>query len=442
MQRLLAVCAFLLLSLTLVVAWASLRLNVGEVAWQLQKQEFIEGNLARMYLVARFVDQRKLYLDQIDRSTFDKNEFDISRLLGNNISQKWTNLKIRDALDHVSLVLVNALRQIAQKPPMANLDEIHSLEYLELAFRMERAREYQKALELYSLARPKIKDPLLMGVLMLHEGYCYTLLGNMEQARTLFLNVISTQKNNEQGVTASLLLQHLDQILADRVALNQSSLSPMEKARKAPMLIQCKELLHSLNASNINPREQASVYLVRGLCEEESGNKYNAMKNYLGAIEVAESKVTARDANRRLYIMGKQINDGGRIKTISQRFNESLRDSTLKKMDSITDTKSSEAEILENPAVQIPAQQLSEIAQEADRILEEQAMEQRNRMRNGDAKKSFSIPIHSYAKVTLKNGKTFSGEVLSGPQEEILRLRTLIGIIGIRRSEITGISTK
>lgn len=442
MQRLLAVCAFLLLSLTLVVAWASLRLNVGEVAWQLQKQEFIEGNLARMYLVARFVDQRKLYLDQIDRSTFDKNEFDISRLLGNNLSQRWTNLKIRDALDHVSLVLVNALRQIAQKPPMATLDEIHSLEYLELAFRMERAREYQKALELYSLARPKIKDPLLMGVLMLHEGYCYTLLGNMDQARTLFLNVISTQNNNEQGVTASLLLQHLDQILADRVALNQSSLSPMEKARKAPMLIQCKELLHSLNSSNINPREQASVYLVRGLCEEESGNKYKAMKNYLGAIEVAESKVTARDANRRLYIMGKQINDGGRIKTISQRFNESLRDTTLKKMDSITDTKSSEAEILESPAVQIPAQQLSEIAQEADRILEEQAIEQRNRMKNGDAKKSFSIPIHSYAKVSLKNGKTFSGEVLSGPQEEILRLRTLIGIIGIRRSEITEISTK
>lgn len=442
MQRLLAAFAILLLSLTLIVAWASLRLNVGEVAWQLQKQEFIEGNLARMYLVARFVDQRKLYLDQIDRSTFDKNEFDISRLIGNNLSQKWTNLKIRDALDHVSLVLVNALRQLVQKPPMATLDEIHSLEYLELAFRMERAREYQKALELYSLARPKIKDPLLMGVLMLHEGYCHTLLGSMDQARTLYLDVISTQKNNEQGVTASLLLQHLDQILADRLALNQSSLSAMEKAQKAPMLIQCKELLHSLDAGNHNPREQASVYLVRGLCEEESGNKYKAMKNYLGAIEVADSKVTARDANRRLYIMGKQINDGGRIKTISQRFNESLRDTTLKRMDSITDSMPSQTDSPENATVQMPVEQLIEIAEEADRILEEKSLEQRNRAKNGDSKQPFSIPIHSYAKVTLKNGKTFSGEVLSGPQEEILRLRTLIGIIGIRRSEITGISTK
>jgi tetratricopeptide (TPR) repeat protein len=441
MNRLLTPLAALIIGLTVVIAWSSLRMNLSEIAWQLQKQEFIEGNLTRMYLVARFVDQRKLYLEEIDRSSSDWNEFEISHLLDSRTENDFSDLKVVDILDRVSLNVVNTLRQTIGKPLLVEWIEMQSLDYLGMAFRLERIREYQKALDIYDKTAPMIHDPVLLGVLLLHKGYCLALLGEIPKAKDLYQRVIAQNRHNDQGVTASLLLQHLDQIVLEQKNLLNAELPELVRARKMPLLMQCNALLNSLKPEDqAGPAEQAEVLMVRGLCEEEIGNKGQALKNYLGAIKVAGNDSLARDANRRVYLMGTQITNGKRIEALAEQINQSLGDTMLVSMgrQNLATTKS----LPQDAYSAVPIAVIRDLEISALSIIRDRKPLETTTSSIKAPPPSFGPGLHSFVRVDLKNGKTFTGEVLSLPEEKVLRIRTMIGIIGVRRDEIISIQAQ
>lgn len=438
MQKILFTLSVLLVILTGIIAWANLRMNLGELAWVLQKQEFIEGNLSRMYLVARFYDQQKLYHDEILRSTYDKNDLETSQLFRTANPQRWMELRVSDALDKVSLVVVNTMRKWVDKPPFADLDEISSLAFLEQSFKHERHRNYVDALEGYQKAEMLIRDTILLGVVNLHRGFCYSQLGDLDRARYYYQSVIASNRSNQQGITAGILMQYLDQILAERVALSQSNLSTTEKANKGSLLLQCNQILDSLRieAPNISRQEQMERRFVHGICSEETGKKATAAKHYLQTIQLAGLSDISRDANRRLFVMGSTTQGGVRIINISKSLNRILKDSTLQVMESsIKATQRSN-----DSSTSIPSSTLLELEQQAKSIIENQKSAQMQPTANNDIVKTRAVKHYpaqnTYIRVLLKNGKSFAGEILSTENENVIRLKTMIGVIGIRKSEI------
>jgi tetratricopeptide (TPR) repeat protein len=455
MQRFLAVVAAIVVVLTMVIAWSSLRMNYSEIAWQLQKQEFVEGNLSRMYLLARFVDQRNLYQDVVDRSAVDRNEYEIGLLMDKSNPKDWSRLKATDFLDKVSLRIVNTLRYSIDKHPIAEPKEIQSLELLEYAFVMEQNKEYQKALNLYDEAFPIISDPSLMGMLLIHQGFSQAMLGNIAQAKKLYLHVIQLNSHNEQSVTAGILLQHLEQIVEERSVVQKSSLPPVEKARKMSQLMQCGDVLKTLKTSTQEkPSDQADILMIRGLCEEETGNKQQALNNYLGAIAVGGKNNVSKDANRRLFLMGSQIQNGARLESIAKEINKNLGDTLLESMHvSPVDTTKIKLPIRDTviPSSPVVSEKfMAELKTKVEAIVEAQKIETIKAQPLlpklvinpepplvKDVKVAPKTPLqHSFIKVVLKNGKTFSGEILSTPDEDVMRIKTLIGVIGVRKADI------
>jgi hypothetical protein len=90
----------------------------------------------------------------------------------------------------------------------------------------------------------------------------------------------------------------------------------------------------------------------------------------------------------------------------------------------------------------LPEQIILDITKEAQIILSAKNSGARVKERNDPVANSELPLMHSYAKVQLKNGKSFSGEVLSGPEENVLRIKTMIGIIGIRKTDIKSYRTE
>jgi|GEM_PF-4754852 len=470
MQRILALVALLVVVLTSVIAWSSLRMNLSEIAWQLQKQEFVEGNLSRMYLIARFVDQRKLYQEIIDRGTLDRNEYDITQLLSIKERKYWATLKTVDFLDQASLRIVNTLRRFIGKPPIAEPLEIKSLEYLEFAFHLEQVKEYERALGLYAKADAMISDPSLRGMLLLHQGFCNAFLGNIDEAKEQYLRVIQLNRHNEQSVTAGLLLQHLEQIVVEQSIVKNSSFPELMKARKMSLLMQCKDVLNSLkNVKTAQPKDYAEVLMIRGLCEEETGNKQQALKDYLGVIEAGGLTSIAKDANRRVFIMGAQIQNGSRLEVLAKKINKSLGDTLLEEL---INAPHSEVSSLSRSSPLVPDKVMNELETKAVQLVEAHHGNKVPESVKGQVEKvaqssilppkasvrgavvNTAIPakmakdsspanpadsgpgVHSYIKVLLKNGKSFSGEVLSTPDEQVMRIKTLIGVIGVRKADI------
>ena len=426
----LAICAVALSSALIL---SSLTLHLSELRWQLQKSEFLEGNLSRMYLVARFVDMHQLYRETIHAQDVDEREYRISTILDRSERVTWKRFTAPDLLERTSLMVVNGMRSVTGKPALANNDEVSVIEWLDLAFRWERGRDYRQALSVYERLTPTIQDRYILGMVKLHQGFCNALLGNVDDARHYYEEVVREQHDNDLGVTASLLLQHLETLLQDRLVLMNSGLSEAERAKKMPMLLQCAEVLKSISTANQPTHvSQAEVNVVRGQCHEEAGEREQALRDYMQAISIAGNGAVSRDANRRMFMIGNQVQDGGRVKAIAMRLNETLQDSTLGQM--LMTDRAVVYQVGASPELRSPdSLTLDTLARQADEVIRKS-----QQVKQVVAPVPAKDPLSPGAQVQLilNNGKAFSGVLLSAPDEPVVRIRTMIGVMGVDRKDV------
>lgn len=446
----LAIIAIVAVLVTSVLIFSSLRLHMADMKWQMQKTEFLDGNMSKMFLLARFVDQYKLYQDSANRQEMDEHEFQMNLLFDSKPLASWGRMTVQDAIDYASLQIVNALRKATGKPPLADPEEVKALELMERAFRLERVREYGSALSIYNVLDAQITDTRLRGIADLHRGFCLALLGEAEKARARYEAVIANHRDNDLGVTATLLLRHLEVLLVERVAVLRSDLDDLTRARKMTALLQCREVLASFDPAQVkSPEARAEVLMLRARCEEELGERSKAVDNYTQAIKVVGATDLARDANRRLFILGSQVQDGGRIKAAAVRLNRGLKDAALGRMQKLDESiarSSTKEKVEETTAPQVLEQLeeiVSELAPEAPDAHVDTLPERKPVVKAAVVAKPVKRiwpAAGTSVKVELQDGKTFVGRVLSEPKDAELQIQTMIGVIGFSADEIVSIT--
>lgn len=216
----------------------------------------------------------------------------------------------------------------------------------------------------------------------------------------------------------------------------------MHKAKKLVQLLRCKEAARLLRSLPLDPRQEGERLLLQARCAEESGQREQAAHTYLKAIASSPSTQIAKEANRRLYLIAGRAQDSiaGLLQT-AVKLNQALQDtmlhgfqeqrgldSTLGQTDLPLQLAMASQEALERipqnavDTSSLPLSVMARPAKAARRFAPAPATE---RYTQGQR-----------IQVRLQGGKEFSGMVLSPPTGNVLRLQTLIGVIGIPMDQI------
>jgi len=417
----------------------------AELQWHFERAALLDGNLNQVLLITKYEDQRRLFQEKASQQDVDASEYHLGQALENE-QPMFQTIQWNNPLEQVSATGIDLIRRFTGKEPLPSQQDIENTQKLYEAFLLEHQRKYHRALTLYNELYPLTSDIYLRGVIRLHQGFCASLLDQKTQARRYFEEVISVHNEDNLGLVAALLLQHMDSFEAEEMRLSNSSMPALKRARKMVQLLRCKEATRILDTLQVSSKDISEKFLLEARCAEESGQQEEAAQKYLKAIASDSSKVIARDANRRLFLLAQSPSDTTGLQAISVKLNTMLQDSLV---------ESFRAESTIQPEDNEPTKLSKELATETVAALEslqdsnsEVKTETAppvavvsNRPTKLPATKPTPTVQSKYAQgqrmqVRLLNGKEFTGLILSEPSENILRIQTLIGVIGIPREQI------
>lgn len=204
---------------------------------------------------------------------------------------------------------------------------------LEAAYFFERSRKYDKAIEIYAKGLGNASlSPDVSATLLLHRGFCASLMGEYEKAKADFNKVIGLVPETEEAHVA-LRLRELTQGLEDQVRLAKNTKQAPFQAGKQLFLLAnyaeaAKSLQQVINSATADPTEKLQSRYLYARSQEELGQDSDAVLTYRTVIQAAPNSEEAKKANRRLYVLGKFYSN-----------DEDLAKSALKKMDQYQDFK-------------------------------------------------------------------------------------------------------
>jgi TonB family protein len=206
-------------------------------------------------------------------------------------------------------------------------------ENLEVAYFYERSRKYDKAIEIYAKGlSDKNLPPEVSSTLLLHRGFCSSLMGEYRKAIGDFDKTIELVPGTEESDVAAKL-KALTLGLENQVRLAMDSKqAPFQAGRQMFLLANYAEAAKSLQKVLANPASDStdriqSRYLY-ARSQEELGQDSDAVTTYRSVIQAAPNSEEAKKANRRLYVLGKFYSN-----------DEDLAKSALKKMEKYQDFK-------------------------------------------------------------------------------------------------------
>lgn len=288
----LAVLLFLLGGMVLLNGTVGLRLL--EMQGQFQRDRFLNFELSSRLLIVRMYDlvgQRRGMRDEISAGVLE------SRVL----NQIENDLRSLTLLEKMSLAAINAVRVVSLKPALNIASGPASIKVLVLAFYFERTRHYESALRVYSTFLKQMKPTSdSRAFAMLHLGFCYVVMGDIEEALRLLETVRSEYSASHFGETADILIKMILQGDIQVKQIEKGGGSDLLKARQLATIGRCKSALEYFE--RVSQRDQTEGdRLLRAACRERMGQKKNAFSDYVELIKTG-SPTVRREASHRLAI--------------------------------------------------------------------------------------------------------------------------------------------
>lgn len=433
------------LSLMLVISFAaltlsSLQIHLLEMQLLLQRDAYLENGLGQTSMAAKFINQMKLYRQQISRAQADEQEHALGSMHSQNaqIQQDWTLAK--NMLDAANIPMINFVRRMMGQAELPNGTEMQLYDRLDEAFSLERAKEYDNALLVYGqiLTKNMALDNRQMSLIALHQGFCLAVLGDTTQARRKFRDVMQNESRSNLGVTASILIAYMDAMVLESQQIREQGLTD---ARRLTDLLQCDAAANVLDHYQpVSNEDKAEVSFLRGRCLEERGLKDRAAMQYFRAVKVAKRSPTARDANRRLFMVGTQVPDGGRpLQVIARDLNKHLQDSTLMRMEKRPVENQERSRVHGVARLLVPLDTLGAIKREALVLFQDTVRP----LSLPPPLPKKNLPVQgAMVRLEVTGGKWISGELLSKPGEKLVRVRTMVGDIGVEVHDIRSLEVQ
>ncbi|MBN2532946.1 MAG: tetratricopeptide repeat protein [Spirochaetales bacterium] len=322
---------FLLVSIIfLMVFFNDIITHLGFKELQTNLSNLNRKNSRRDFLgmVSRYKLQKELYENKTNDSDFAVEELKINSLISSS-EKSFAEIKEKyKELLPAALFFVNSIRFTMGREPLSINTEDPARHYLDVAYYYERNKLFKKALEIYEKTMGVIRQENdSVPVIQLHQGFCFSIIGDYENARDKYTTVITTDRNPEVTKTAKILLSYLDDIQQEIINVMNSDADPIEKGEKLYKLMAYDEaikLLDNAEPENQEDLEKVQYYKARSL--EEKGETKNAVEIYQDIITQDPDSDYAVMSNRRILALG-AVNDNNKdLKELADKNNQLIGD--------------------------------------------------------------------------------------------------------------------
>lgn len=199
-------------------------------------------------MITKFKLHKDLFKDKIREGDLDKEEMKVNLLISSFEDQKEISFEKYQSVTPLILGLINAMRGIFRKPPIKLSFEKSQDDQIAVAYYYERNKKYGKALAVYkTLLEANSAENEKNPVIILHQGFCYAVQGDYENAKAKFLKIITGYNNEDVSITAAILLGYLEEFRKEVEKIKLSDENSIQKSEKLFKLIAYNEALDILD---------------------------------------------------------------------------------------------------------------------------------------------------------------------------------------------------
>lgn len=274
-------------------------------------------------ILFKYEINRRLYSGLITEAEYDREELKTISIL----TQQEAPERKLGIFDYISMPAINGLRFLLGKPFLTlTKEQKENNAALSLAFYHENNRRFRDAQNIYnSFDEQKKQSPVL-----LHEGYCLSLLGEHDDAVEKLTRIINENRNEEIAATAAILLMYITDFKqkADYLIKNGKgdNIDTVVKLVQLNSFQNAQEMLDRLEKSDTDEEVQAKIAYYRGRLLEETGEKSKAIETYQEMILEYYRYEVAKNANRRILVMSANRSDREEINALAIENNKLLKD--------------------------------------------------------------------------------------------------------------------
>lgn len=265
-------------------------------------------------------------------------------------------------------LLLNGIRSLLGKPIINTSEEDEVFDILEIGYFWERNRRYLEALKIYDevLGGQQLVADIWAAVLV-HKAFCYSMLSRYDQSKKIYEQVITMYPGTDAGILSWKLLEFIHSMEDERERVRNAKLSEMEKARQFHLLMDFRNAIRSYSvflSGKQSLSNEMEARFFKGRSHEELGEIEEAMLEYRTVIRKDASKVWARQANRRMLMLGEFYNQQKTVTEEAKRLLEAYQDQlffkNVEKYSSIANAPSLRGELLSGLAADVQGVSVSD----------------------------------------------------------------------------------
>lgn len=441
----LTVITALIVAVTVLFNDINIQIRVKEIRVFLQRSNRDDNSLDHIGLVMKYRLHKAMYDNRISGEDTSIIEARINSILS---GREEVSAVLPGRYRYMSvpvLFTINLIRSVIGMPQIKDMEEDAVNLNLEVAYYYERNKDYKRAIALYNqiLSEPVTGRSLKAGVL-LHQGFCYSIIGEYENARSKYLTVIKDYGDFSTAVTAAVMLRYLEGFRTEIEKVLKTEKDSSEKGDKLYKLIAYTESYEVLKRieNTSSPSEKEKIKFYKGRTLEEMGESGKAVEIYQQIILANPKSEYAVSANRRIFLVGSVNYEGQKIMKLAAANNKLIEDDTLVKM------AEEDSKFRESGSDQLNASEIhkpfadkiitgnSDAAVEAgsiDRMMKK--VEEKISEKKNTAGKSI-IAAEVRVKIFTKDGNIFIGTLVKETADEIV-LNSSLGNIKINKSGIS-----
>jgi tetratricopeptide (TPR) repeat protein len=383
-------------------------------------------------------------------------------LLSASDSKNQKYLISNDLIINTAYHFVNIFNFMINLEPLIGLAENKGTKMLEIAYFYERKRNYSKAISIYDIAE-KYFQPVSREIayIYLHKGFCSAILGKNKLATINYQKVINSTNAGEMTETAQVLLSYIFASKQKEEKIKAMPISHNKGIAYYKALSYTKAVKVFNEVEKKNPDQK--LYFYRGRSHEELGKSRKAIKDYKKSIEMDSKSVYAKQANRRLYILGAFYENNKKIKEEAKKKAVVMGDSKFIEKSDIVENTIEREEVVNKRNSSFTQTVLSILEMESNNELSKDEMEKdlnkadeteksdpkddtsektepvEPPLKEKTASKNHLKKFNMY-KFFLEDGSIFEGEIIE-KTKEYLTVETPHGTIKIFSSEIQKVLT-
>ncbi len=299
----------LLLVLTGLFNVGLIEVRVDEIRYHVGKIAVDEHAAKTFGIVAKYeLIKRRMLHGEEDVENYEM-EARVAALTSSDESEEERRRKKSRAVYHAPVRgMLNLIRFAVGKEKVNPVEENRVLKALEIGYFWERNRKYPEAISIYDtvLSMPAV-DAEIKAAVLAHKAFCHSMMSEYDVSKDIYERVITIYPNTQAGILAWKLLDFLESMEKERERVRKETLSDFERAKQFYLLMDYRNAIRHFSIflqEKGFSRLAMEARFFKGRSHEELGEVQEATTEYGYIIRKDKSRRWARQANRRMIMIG------------------------------------------------------------------------------------------------------------------------------------------